>query len=225
MNAAGVSTDDLIRRYQAGQTDLFDVLFSRYKDYVYRVAYSMTRHAQEAEEVVQEAFLDVLKALPRYQVDGPARFETWLYRVTANRCKMRWRRKRLPTVKFEELAGNAEDAPDPLERLPDDRTDHNPEEAAQQAETRRRIWRAVGRLSEAAREVVLLRYGQSFSYQEIADALGLKLGTVKSRLNAAHRQLQALIAANGHLADEVAGRKRRRGRGMHLVFFCFGAVR
>ena len=65
MNAAGVSTNELIRRYQAGQTDLFDVLFDRHKDYVYRVAYSITRHPQEAEEVVQETFLDVLKALPR----------------------------------------------------------------------------------------------------------------------------------------------------------------
>ena len=216
MNAAGVSTDDLIRRYQAGQTDLFDVLFDRHKDYVYRIAYSMTRHAEEAEEVVQETFLDVLKALPRYDVDGTARFETWLYRVTANRCKMRWRRKRLPTV---EVAGHAGDEmTELLERVPDERTDHDPEEATQQAETRRRIWRAVGRLSDAARQVVLLRYGQGFSYQEIADALGLNLGTVKSRLNAGHRQLQELIAANGHLADEIAGRKR--GRRMFMVFFC-----
>jgi len=216
MNVAGVSTDDLIRRYQAGQTDLFDVLFDRHKDYVYRVAYSMTRHAQEAEEVVQETFLDVLKALPRYDVEGAARFETWLYRVTANRCKMRWRRKRLPTVEFAELA--EDQTGDPLERLPDEREDHNPEAVTQQAETRRRIWRAVGRLSETAREVVLLRYGQDFSYQEIADALGLNLGTVKSRLNAAHRQLQELIAANGHLVEEIVGRKR--GRRMNMVFFC-----
>jgi RNA polymerase sigma-70 factor (ECF subfamily) len=218
MNAGGVSTDDLIRRYQAGQTDLFDVLYERYKDYVYRVAYSMTRHVQEAEEVVQETFLDLLKALPRYQVDGSARFETWLYRVTANRCKMRWRRKRLPTVERDDWA---DEAADPLEQVPDERDEHNPVEATEQAETRRRIWRAVGRLSDAAREVVLLRYGQGFSYLEIADALEIKLGTVKSRLNAAHRQLQELIAANGHLADEIAGRKRGQGRGMHLVFLCF----
>ena len=217
MNAGGLSTDDLIRRYQAGQTDLFDVLFDRYKDYVYRVAYSMTRHAEEAEEVVQEAFLDVLKALPRYNVDGAARFETWLYRVTANRCKMRWRRKRLPTIEAAERAGD--EMTELWERRPDETAEHNPEEATQQAETRRRIWRAVGRLSDAAREVVLLRYGQGFSYQEIADALGLNLGTVKSRLNSAHRQLQEFIAANGHLADEIAGRRRRRRR-MNMVFFC-----
>jgi RNA polymerase sigma-70 factor (ECF subfamily) len=211
-DAAGVSTEDLIRRYQAGQTDLFDALFDRYKDYVYRVAFSLTQNAEESEEVVQEAFLDVLKALPRYRVEGPARFETWLYRVTANRCKMRWRRKRLPTVEWDELE-------EPLARVPDERPDHNPEEASQRAETRRRIWRAVGHLTDAAREVVLLRYGHGFSYQEIAEALDLKVGTVKSRLNSAHRQLQDLIAANGHLAEEIAGRKRR-GRGLRMVFLC-----
>ena len=101
------------------------MLFYRYKDYVYRVAFSMTQHAEEAEEVVQETFLDVLKALPRYDVDGPARFETWLYRVTANRCKMRWRRKRLPTADWDEVG-------EQLAQVPDERPHHDPEHAAQQ---------------------------------------------------------------------------------------------
>jgi RNA polymerase sigma-70 factor (ECF subfamily) len=208
-----VPTEDLIRRYQAGQTDLFDALFERYKDYVYRVAYSLTQRAEESEEVVQETFLDVLKALPGYDVDGPARFETWLYRVTANRCKMRWRRKRLPTVEWDE-------AGEQLAQVPDERPTHDPEEASQRAETRRRIWRAVGCLGDLYREVVLLRYGHGFSYQEIADALSLSLGTVKSRLNAAHRQLQELIAANGHLVEEIAGRRRGK-RGANLLMLCF----
>jgi RNA polymerase sigma-70 factor, ECF subfamily len=208
-----VSTDELIRRYQAGQTDLFDALFERYKDYAYRVAFSLTQRAEESEEVVQETFLDVLKALPSYDVGGPARFETWLYRVTANRCKMRWRRKRLPTAEWDETG-------EQLAQVPDERPEHNPDEASQHAETRRRIWRAVGCLGELYREVVMLRYGQEFSYEEIADALSLSLGTVKSRLNAAHHQLQGLIAANGHLVEEIAGR-RRGGRGINLVLLCF----
>ena len=198
-----IPTDELIRRYQAGQADLFEAIFDRYKDYVYRVAYSLIQHAAEAEEVTQETFLDVLKALPRYRVEGPARFETWLYTVTANRCKMRWRRKQLSTADWDEVGER-------LAQVPNGQPGHNPEEAAQQADTRRRIWRAVGRLSDLYREVILLRYGQSFSYQEIAEALSLSLGTVKSRLNAAHRQLQALISANGQLADDLVGRRRKQ---------------
>jgi RNA polymerase sigma-70 factor (ECF subfamily) len=198
-----VSTEELIRRYQAGQTDLFDAIFDRYKDYVYRVAYSLVQHATEAEEVVQDTFLDVLKALPRYRVEGPARFETWLYTATANRCKMRWRRKQLPTADWDEVGER-------LAQVPNGRPDHDPEEATQRGETRRRLWRAVGRLGDLYREVILLRYGEGFSYAEIAEALDLSLGTVKSRLNAAHRQLQDLVAANGHLAEEIAGRRRAR---------------
>jgi RNA polymerase sigma-70 factor (ECF subfamily) len=206
-----VPTDELIRRYQAGQTDLFEALFERYKDYVYRVAFSLTQHVEEAEEVVQEAFLDVLKALPRYSTDGPARFETWLYRVTANRCKMRWRRKQLPTADWDEVGER-------LAEVPDNRVGHNPEEEAQQAETRRAIWRAVGRLKDIYREVIVLRYGQDLSYDEIATALDLNMGTVKSRLNAAHRKLQQIIESGGDMDDQISG---RRGRGRGALLLCW----
>jgi len=205
-----VPTDELIRRYQAGQTDLFEALFERYKDYVYRVAFSLTQHVEEAEEVVQETFLDVLKALPRYEAGGPARFETWLYRVTANRCKMRWRRKQLPTADWDEVGER-------LAEVPDSQTDHNPEEEAQQAETRRAIWRAVGHLKDIYREVIVLRYGQDLSYDEIATALDLNMGTVKSRLNTAHRKLQQIIESGGDMDDQISGRRRRRGRGALLL--------
>jgi RNA polymerase sigma-70 factor (ECF subfamily) len=181
-----VPTDELIRRYQAGQTDLFDALFDRYQDYVYRVAFSLTQHAQESEEVVQETFLDVLRALPRYRTKGPARFETWLYRVTANRCKMRWRRKRLPTVDWEEIGEALAAIPDPL-------PDHDPERVAQQGETRRAVWSAVGQLDRIYREVIVLRYGHDLSYKEIAQSLDIRIGTVKSRLNTAHRKLVEII--------------------------------
>ena len=199
-----VPTDELIRRYQAGQHDLFDALFERYKDYVYRVAFSLTRHAQEAEEVVQETFLDVLRALPRYQVDGPARFETWLYRVTANRCKMRWRRRRLPTVDWDEVG-------EQLAQVPEQRPDHNPEAVVGEGEERRAMWEAVGRLKALYREVVVLRYGEDLSYAEIAARLEISIGTVKSRLNTAHRRLQeALGGGDGR-------RSNRRGRGGTLT--------
>jgi RNA polymerase sigma-70 factor (ECF subfamily) len=193
-----VPTDELIRRYQAGQGDLFEALFERYKDYVFRVAFSLTQHVEEAEEAVQETFLDVLKALPRYQVGGPARFETWLYRVTVNRCKMRWRRKRLPTAEWDEVGER-------LTQVPDGRAAHNPEESAQQSETRRAIWQAVGRLKDIYRQVIVLRYGQDLAYAEIAEALDVNIGTVKSRLNSAHRQLQEILGQPGGPGDRAVG--------------------
>lgn len=186
---AGISTPELIRRFQRGQPLMFEALFDRYKDYVYRVAFFTLRHAEEAEDATQETFLDVLRGLPDYDVNGSARFETWLYRVTVNRCKMRLRRRQLPSEEWGEVEER-------LEQLP------NSDEEALEANLERReseadLWRAVGRLSEEHRAVLLLRYLQDCSYDEIAAALGLNLGTVKSRLFNAHRKLKELLGTTG----------------------------
>lgn len=102
-DAGSVTTDDLITRYQRGQVAAFSALFDRYKDYVYRLALMLLRNSGDAEEIVQDTFLDVLRAVPRYDVNGPARFETWLYRVSVNRCQMRLRRARPPSADWDEL--------------------------------------------------------------------------------------------------------------------------
>ena len=192
----GVSTEELIRRHQAGQPAAFEALFERYKDYVYRVAYMTLRNSDDSEEATQETFMDVLRGLNNYDVDGPARFETWLYRVTVNRCKTRLRRKRLPSADWDELE-------EKLERLPAETTavdaslsghvDGSPEGVTLKEEEKTRLWKAVNQLNDVHRDVVLLRYGQEFSYEEIAEALSINVGTVKSRLFNAHKKLQEII--------------------------------
>ena len=179
-------TADLILRFQRGQPLAFDALYDRYKNYVYRVAFYVTRHAQEAEDATQEAFLDVLKALPNYDVEGPARFETWLYRVTVNRCRMRMRRKRLPRVEWEEVDER-------LARMPAPNVEQ-PESSTMRHERARTLWQAVDSLPEHYRLVLLLRYQEELSYDEIAQVLGIKLGTVKSRLYNAHDKLKTMLA-------------------------------
>jgi RNA polymerase sigma-70 factor (ECF subfamily) len=194
-----VSTEELIRRHQAGQPAAFDALFERYKDYVYRVSFMTLRNSEDAQEATQETFMDVLRGLRSYDLGGPARFETWLYRVTVNRCKTRLRRKRVPSADWDELEER-------LERLPvaDAETsdgsmtghvDGNPESLTLRQEDKARLWAAVNRLSEVHREVVLMRYGQEFSYEEISEALDINIGTVKSRLFNAHRRLQEILSA------------------------------
>jgi RNA polymerase sigma-70 factor (ECF subfamily) len=183
-----VPTQDLIRRYQRGQPSAFEALFERYKDYVYRVAFYITRNSGDAEEVVQETFIDLLRALPRYQVDGPARFETWLYRVTVNRCRSRYRRKRLPSADWDDVM-------DQIARIVNGHPDHSPEGATMGREQKAALWRAVDTLPDAHREVVVLRYQAELSYQEIAQTLEINIGTVKSRLYNAHKKLEALLLA------------------------------
>ncbi|MBN1247187.1 MAG: sigma-70 family RNA polymerase sigma factor [Anaerolineae bacterium] len=205
---AGVPTEDLILRFQRGQPRAFEALYDRYKDYIYRVAFSVLRNRAEAEDAVQETFLDLLKALPAYDVNGPARFETWLYRVALNRARMHLRRKRPPSAEWEDLEEG-------LERL--DVTDGGavgaqsqlsshgvlsggslveggPERTMIDRETATALWRAVDQLPDTHRLPVLLRYREGFSYEEIAEALGVQLGTVKSRLYNAHKKLQRFLA-------------------------------
>ncbi len=181
----GVPTADLIRRFQRGQPRAFEALYDRFKDMVYRTAFFVTRNSGDAEDAVQETFLDVLRALPNYRVEGPARFETWLYRVTVNRCRSRMRRKRLPSADWDEIE-------EQLERIPEEHPNHNPEGAALRRERAVALWQAVDSLPEAQRDVVLLRYQQGFSYREIAQTLGISEGTVKSRLYYAHRRLKEM---------------------------------
>lgn len=193
--AKGVPTEDLIRRFQRGQPRAFEALYDRFKDYVYRTAFFITRNSGDAEEAVQETFLDVLRALPNYRVEGPARFETWLYRVTVNRCRSRMRRKTLPSADWD-------DVEERLERIPASHPDHDPEGVALRRERAVALWQAVDGLSDAHRVVVLLRYQQGLSYGEIAQTLGISEGTVKSRLYYAHRKLkEQLQAAEGELGQ------------------------
>ena len=195
----GVPTEDLIRRFQRGQPRAFEALYDRYKDTVYRTAFFVTRNGGDAEEAVQETFLDVLRALPNYRVEGPARFETWLYRVTVNRCRSRMRRKSLPSADWDDIEER-------LERIPASHPNHDPEGVTLRRERAVALWQAVDRLSEPQRVVVLLRYQQGLSYSEIARTLGISEGTVKSRLYHAHRKLREQLQSEAvELAQAEAG--------------------
>ena len=187
--AGGVPTEDLILRFQRGQPRVFEALYDRYKEYIYRIAFSVLRNREEAEDAAQEIFLDLLKALPAYDVDGPARFETWLYRVALNRARMRLRRKVLPSAEWDDLEEGLERLP-----MPDG---ERPERLYMVRESARALWRAVDQLPETHRLPVLMRYRDGLAYEEIAALLGVRLGTVKSRLYNAHRKLQLVLAKLG----------------------------
>ncbi len=114
---------------------------------------------------------------------------------------MRLRRRRSNGIEWNEI-----------ELTIPDRNAPQPEQSAQQAGTQRTLWQAVGRLKGIYRDVILLPYGDDLSYDEIARALNINLGTVKSRLNAAHKQLQDILSGD----DELGGKQRNRQRSKPL---------
>ena len=134
---------------------------------------------------MQETFLDLLKALPNYDIHGAASFETWLYRVTVNRSRMRIRRKSLPSEEWD-------DVEERLERMPV-LYKEQPELVLLERDRASQLWRAVDNLPDTHRIAVLLRYQQNLSYAEIANVLGINVGTVKSRLYNANTKLKNLL--------------------------------
>jgi RNA polymerase sigma-70 factor (ECF subfamily) len=170
----------LIRRSQGGDQQAFTALFEQYKNLVFRTAYLMLGNTEDAEDALQEVFLQVYRAIDSYQAEK-ATFTTWLYRITVNHCLNR-RRRQLPITlplesPFSPLRGGDPVADNPWEEY----------EAVRQC---------VLRLNVKLRAVVVLRYFGELSYAEIAQSLEIPLGTVKSRLQKALRILQKALRKN-----------------------------
>ena len=151
---------------------------------MFNVAYKFVGKHDEAEDLTQEIFLRVFKALGTF--DRRANFQTWLISISRNLCIDHYRsvRKERETVDRSVDAGDVSTAargPDPLSRL-------------QRLDRRELLVRAMLKLPPTLREAVLLRDVREFSYQEIAHRLGLPDGTVKSRINRGRRELARQIA-------------------------------
>ena len=185
-----IEEKDLIRRAGQGDSDAFRQLVETYQAPVYRLAPRMCGgDAVLAEDAAQEAFLAAWRGLPRFR--GDSRFSTWLYRLTTNAaidCLRREKRHR----DTDDLDGV--DLPDGGD---------TPQETAERSETRNAVRAALYRLTDEHREVLLLRYMQELDYGEIARALRISEGTVKSRINRAKARLKELLSG-GNLSTAAS---------------------
>lgn len=191
---------DIIRRARQGDSDAFRRLVEAYQTQVYRIALRMCGEAA-ADDVTQEAFLAAWRALPAFR--GTCLFSTWLYRLATN-AAIDWLRR-------EKRHRGADDVTE-LE-LPDGAP--SPQEQAEQTETQEAVRRALTQLSPEHRQVLVLRYMQELDYNEIAAALDISEGTVKSRINRAKAYLKEILtagnlsAAGSVLQSEACERRER----------------
>ncbi len=168
---------ELLRRVQADDLDAFEEFFARYRQAIYRTAYGLTGDRLTAEEILQDTFARAHRHRHKFRTDmSPL---PWLHRVSLNLCYSRLSRRRLET-------GSIDDAVE--YSLPDDRS--LPAETAEQAELRQIVREGIAALPEKHRSVVVVYYLHSLSLLETAEALGIQLGTVKSRLHYALRSLR-----------------------------------
>ena len=176
---------DILRRAQQGESEAFRQLVEAYQTQVYRLALRMCG-ADGADDVTQDAFVAAWRTLPNFRSD--CRFSTWLYRLTTNAAIDYLRRE-----KRHRAAGDITEL-----ELPDDAP--TMQELSERAETQSRVRRALSRLSDEHRQVLLLRYMQELDYGEIAAALEVSEGTVKSRINRAKARLRELLSDTGNLS-------------------------
>ncbi|HEY3216439.1 MAG TPA: sigma-70 family RNA polymerase sigma factor [Candidatus Eisenbacteria bacterium] len=192
--------EDLVRIAQAGDNRAFDELVHRYKEKVYRLAYKILRHEEDAAETLQDAFLSAYRGLKNFK--AASTFSTWLYRVATNAALMKYRKRRDRHVSLEQSQSPYEDA-EPL-ALPD--WSAEPLEELLDAETREVMEEGIARLPEDLRTVFVLRDVEGLSNAEVAEVLDISVAAVKSRLHRARISLRDRL--NRYFKDKMTRRDR-----------------
>jgi RNA polymerase sigma-70 factor (ECF subfamily) len=187
------ATEGLIERCLHGEQFAFTQLYDRFAAGTYRLCYSLVLNKQDAEDVMQEAFVYAFKNLHRFD-PSRASFKTWLYTITVSRCRNTYRRKRLPQIDLAQVFHL--DLAAPRSETPEARfTQHVAQDA---------VATALASLSPQLREAVVLRYGHGLVYREIAEVMGCPPKTAESRVRLAHNRLRHLLQPQGReLLEEL----------------------
>ena len=159
----------------------FEKIFQQYKDRVFKTAYLIAGNVQEAEDILQEVFIKVHEAAGTFDPQKGS-MGTWLHRITVNQCISQKRKKRAVSYSSEEMEERGFELADPSDEMPED--------MALKGEEVANMWQAVKSIDAKHRAVLALRYFDGLSYDQITKTLNIPLGTVKSRLNVAIKNLR-----------------------------------
>lgn len=184
----------LIARCKGNDLTAFDEIVERYQHKIYRYVKRLVNNETDAEDITQEVFLKVLNSLHGFREESS--LQTWLFRIATNLCRdlLRHRQREkgwLPLWKHGDTESNTEE--ECAIDLPDTR--HEPERLLLQEELSRVLHEAIDRLPVAMRQVIVLHDVEDLSYDEVAEALGVPVGTVKSRLFHARTRLRNALAS------------------------------
>ncbi|WP_282940880.1 sigma-70 family RNA polymerase sigma factor [Paenibacillus sp. RC67] len=170
------SEQELIEQLRRGNLEAYSPLIEKYKGRIYGLMYRMVGHAQDAQDLAQEAFIKAYSRIDSFQDN--THFSSWLFRIASNHCldELR-RRKRAPQITSEEV------------RMIESKT---PESIYLEKERITVLQDQIMALDEDYRMVVLLRYVEGLSYKEIGEVLSLPVTTVQMRLYRAHNRLREL---------------------------------
>ena len=186
-------SDDLtLDRARKGDLDAYNQLVLKYQERIFAKVFSMLRNSQDAEEITQDTFIRAHRALATFR--GNASFSTWIYQIGTNLARNRYwywrRRKRDESMSLDADLG--EDAGATLHDILSDGA-QGPGHEAQHNEFVKKVADSMEQLKPEHALILTMRNVQNMSYDDIADELGLSIGTVKSRINRAREALRELM--------------------------------
>ena len=196
---------ELVRAAAGGDDAAFAELVRMYENKAFHLALRMCGNEEDASDVAQDAFLAAWKGLPSFR--GEAGFSTWLYRLVSNAAidHLRRTKHQRGNVSLDDEELNL-DAPD---------TAPGPQESAEGMELQQVVQEGLNALGDDHRTVLVMREVQCLSYEEIAQALSIDLGTVKSRISRARNALRKILLKSGNLSgylpSNLADKNERRG--------------
>ncbi len=180
---------ELVARSQAGDTQAFNELVTRYRSRAFSMTYNMVRNEQDAWDLAQDGFLKAWKSIGRFR--GQSSFYTWLYRILMN-VSIDWLRKKhiQSGTEFDDQIGLRNIEPGAVTTP---RGELEPSAKISDQELRTRIDAAIAKLSVEHRTVIVMREIDGLEYSEIAGQVGCSMGTVMSRLFYARKKLQTML--------------------------------
>jgi len=172
----------LISRCQQGDQEAFKEIFDRYQKKVYRIAYGVVRHREEALDIVQEVFVKLFHSIKNFK--GKSHFYTYLYRMVMNTAIDHSRKMGKQIISSLDEEGSFE---------PSEEIEKWPEKILLQKELEEKVNGAMRKLPAEQRAAIIFREVEGLSYQEMADAMECSIGTVMSRLHYARKRMQELL--------------------------------
>ena len=181
--ASGLNEAEAIEKAKQGDAEAFEFLYSLHKRRVYSLCLRMTSNAAEAEDLTQEAFLQLFRKIGTFR--GESAFSTWLHRMAVNVVLMQLRKKSLPVVPLEDTLETEEESPKKEPGAPDIRLAG--------AVDRLQLQRAIDHLPPGYRTIFVLHDVEGFEHNEIADLVGCSIGNSKSQLHKARLKLRDFL--------------------------------
>jgi len=194
MDRVWISDIFLIERCQRGDRWAFDALMGRHEARAYQYALKLTKHAEEAKDVVSEGFIRVFRAIKQFRSNSA--FTTWMYRILRN-CFLDMRKRKALKIVASLDAVRETDEGEIQMQVVDNHV--SPHETAVRSDHAARVQDAISELTDIQRHMIILYHAEQLSYEEIAEDLDLPVGTVKSRLNRARIALKDVLTRHPDL--------------------------